>query len=165
MFDMLKKLKKSIKILMLVLVVLVILFVVGIATQAFVLSGICAAGFIICAIAIAIIYSMQEKDTVFKESKYMKNISTLIKGADSIEIKAIAKQYNIRESQARHIVFECFKANLIDGYTMNGDKVEKIELTEDGNNEVKVVKCLGCGARFASNEDIKRCPYCGSLYE
>lgn len=164
MFDILKKLKKSIKILMLVLAILIIVCIIGILTGAYPLSVVCAVGFIVVAIIIAIIYSRQESSTVFKEDKFIKKISEYIKTCDSITYKELATQFKITESQTRHIVFESFKANLIEGYVMNGNKIEKAELTDSDKNN-KVVKCSGCGARFASNTTIKKCPYCGNLYE
>lgn len=164
--DILKNLKKSIKILMLVMTILIIVCIVGIVTGTYVLSGICVAAFIVCAIIIAIDLAMQENSSSssFNESKYMKNISSYIKTIDCVKVKELAEHFKITEGKIRHIVFECFKSNLIDGYTMNGDSVEKIGLTEE-DKKTKVVKCLGCGARFSSAGRIKKCPYCGSLYD
>ncbi len=165
MFDIVKKLKKSIKILMLVSAGIVLVFLLSVVARIFVLSIICAVAFIGCAIAIAIIYFQHESGFVFNENKYIKQISTLIKKSDSLELNEIAQQFHLTIQQVRHVVFECFKNKYIEGYTINGDKVAKIEISNQTDEKAKVIQCVGCGARFTSSSSVKKCPYCDNVYE
>lgn len=165
MLDILKKLQKSIKILMLISAVIVIVFLVSLITKIFILAIICAIAFFACASIITVIYFKQTNEPSLNEEKYIKQISELINNSDSLELKDVAKQFNLTEPQTRHLVFECFKNKLIEGYSINGDKVSKIELISQENEEVKVVQCVGCGARFTSSSKIKKCPYCGNIYD
>ena len=165
MLDILKKLSKAIKILMLISAGIVLLFLVSIFAKIFVLTIISAVVFIILAIAITLTYFWQENGTTFNENRHVKQVSAFIISHDSLHLNEIAKQFRLTIPQTRHLVFECLKSKLIEGYTINGNKVEKIELTNQAEEEVKVIHCVGCGARFTSGGSVKKCPYCGNVYK
>ncbi len=162
-FDFLKNLHIVVKVTMCVMMLAVILFVAGIASLNGPLIIVALVIFVIGAGVAFIAFAVTNKEGANSGDRAIKKVVALVKTTDSIEVKEISKKLSIPESKVRNILFECVKQNLIEDYTVKGDKVERNDIIEAQKDNSEVVKCAGCGATFASNLKIKKCPYCGLI--
>ncbi len=123
---------------------------------------------LLIALTVAGFFFFYNKAEENQDDAINQKIASFIKDNSELEMGEVAQKFNLSKSDATKHVYECFKQNMIEGYTLQGDFIRAVHLTEMSAGDGKqakgdVVHCTGCGATYVDTGKYKECPYCGKV--
>lgn len=109
--------------------------------------------------------------TSYSKFKGMAKVKRAIVDENIYDTLQISTHCNISQKEANRRIAALISGGFLRGWTVDSGYTRVINLTEKNKqqevekvvNNVHVVECKGCGARYEASATNRKCSYCGSV--